>query len=171
MTDGGFDEARLRAALAGRRVLLTGHTGFKGGWMTLLLRHFGAKVVGVALPPHPGPGFFKAARLLELTDTRFADIRIAEAYGTATADVDADLLIHMAAQPFVLRGFREPAATFAANVTGTVCVLDAARRMPSLKAAIVVTSDKCYENAARFLLRAGRAAHRHGQGGQRLWRR
>lgn len=149
MTDLHGDASRLRAAFAGRRVLLTGHTGFKGGWMTLMLRHLGATVVGVALPQPPGHSFFAAARLLELVDSRYADIRNAEAYRVATADVDADLVIHMAAQPFVLQGYRDPVETFAANVAGTVCVLQAARRMPSLKAVIVVTSDKCYQNDGR----------------------
>lgn len=141
-----MDEDGLRARLAGRTVLLTGHTGFKGGWMTLWLRRLGARVVGVALPPPPGPSFCEAARVLDLADSRFADIRDAPAYAAATADVDAELVVHMAAQPIVRRSYRDPVETFATNVVGTAVVLEAARRMPSLRATIVVTSDKCYEN-------------------------
>ncbi len=146
MNVGQATEAKLRAALGGRRILLTGHTGFKGGWIALWLHRLGAEVVGVALPPPPGPGFCTAAGVLDLVDSRFADIRNARAYARATRDIDADVLIHMAAQPIVRRSYLEPAETFATNVAGTAVVLEAARRMPSLKAAIVVTSDKCYEN-------------------------
>ncbi|WP_299147671.1 CDP-glucose 4,6-dehydratase [uncultured Tateyamaria sp.] len=131
---------------AGRRVLLTGHTGFKGGWMSLWLARLGAEVTGIALPPETGPSFFEACGVARSVDSRMADItdrvRLSKVMGT----VDAEILIHMAAQPLVRRSYSYPVETFATNVMGTAHVLELAQRMPSLKAIIVVTSDKCYEN-------------------------
>jgi CDP-glucose 4,6-dehydratase len=144
-----LDEGPLREAFAGRRVLLTGHTGFKGGWTALWLRRLGARVVGVALPPPSGPSFCAAVGLEDLVDSRRADIRDAAAYGAAVADVDAELVVHMAAQALVRPSYADVVGTVATNVLGTAVVLDAARRMPSLRALIVVTSDKCYENLER----------------------
>lgn len=139
----------LSAAYGARRVLVTGHTGFKGGWMALWLRRLGAQVTGIALPPPEGASFAAATGICDRVDSRIADIRDPAAYAAA-APVDADLVIHMAAQPIVRRSYADPVATFATNVTGTAVVLDAARRMPSLKAVIVVTSDKCYENVEQI---------------------
>ena len=141
-----LDEASLREALRGRRVLLTGHTGFKGGWLALWLRQLGARVIGVAKPPEPGPSFFASVGLEQLVDHRIGDIRLPDDFARAIADVDAELVIHMAAQSLVRRSYEAPVDTFLTNVTGTAAVLEAARKMRSLRAAIVVTSDKCYEN-------------------------
>ncbi len=127
-------------------MLLTGHTGFKGGWLALWLRHLGAEVVGIALPPEPGPSFFEAVGLREILDHRIGDIRSPESFDGALAEVDAELVIHMAAQALVRRSYEAPVDTYLTNVVGTAVVLEAARRMPSLRAVIVVTSDKCYEN-------------------------
>lgn len=143
----GFDEGRVRRALAGRRVLLTGHTGFKGGWLALWLHRLGCEVTGVALPPPADrPSLFEAADVADLLDHRVADVADEAALAAALRGVDAELVIHMAAQPLVRLSYREPVATFRTNVVGTAAVLDAARRMPSLRGAVVVTSDKCYEN-------------------------
>ena len=131
---------------AGLKVLVTGHTGFKGGWLSLWLRALGAEVWGIALPPDPGPSLYKTIGLGDRIDSRFADINDAQALATATAGIDADLVIHMAAQSLVRESYVTPVGTFLTNVIGTAHVLEAARTMPSLKAAIVVTSDKCYEN-------------------------
>lgn len=136
----------LTAAFSGKRVLVTGHTGFKGGWLALWLTRMGATVTGVALPPQGPDNFFKATRLAEIVDHRIADIRSPEQYREVIADCDADVVFHLAAQALVRRSYREPVETFATNVVGTAVVLDAALRMPSLKAAVVITSDKCYEN-------------------------
>jgi CDP-glucose 4,6-dehydratase len=136
----------LPKSFEGRRVLLTGHTGFKGGWMALWLRRFGAQVVGVSLPPEDERGFFNATRLEQVIDHRIADIRQPAAFADAIRDTDADLVVHMAAQALVRRSYEEPLDTYLTNVIGTAAVLDAARRMRSLKGALVVTSDKCYEN-------------------------
>jgi len=133
-------------ALSGKRVLVTGHSGFKGGWLCLWLEALGAEVMGVSLPPPGGPSLFEALGLDTLVDSRFADIRDASALAGVVQGFDAELVLHLAAEPIVRRAHRFPAETFATNVTGTANVLDIARAMPSLRAAIVVTSDKCYDN-------------------------
>ncbi len=132
--------------LRGRRVLLTGHSGFKGGWLALWLRRIGAKVVAVSLPPTSAPTLHESAGIDAAVDGRFADIRDQAAFDAAVGGYDAELVIHMAAQALVRPSYDNPVETFATNVVGTAVVLDAARRMPSLRAAIIVTSDKCYEN-------------------------
>jgi CDP-glucose 4,6-dehydratase len=139
------DENALAEILRGRRVLVTGHTGFKGGWLTLWLRRLGATVVGVSLPA-TAPSFCKAIGLDELVDGRVGDIRTENAFGASLAGEDFDLVIHLAAQALVRASFEAPVDTYMTNVVGTAIVLDAARRMPSLKGVVVVTSDKCYEN-------------------------
>ena len=133
-------------AFAGRRVLVTGHTGFKGGWLSLWLQRLGAHVTGVALPPPPGPSIFESTGVAQSVDHRIGDIRSPDSFASAVKGVEPELLIHMAAQSLVRPSYEEPVDTFLTNVTGTAVVLDAARRMPSLKAIVVVTSDKCYEN-------------------------
>lgn len=133
-------------AFKGRSVLLTGHTGFKGGWLALWLARMGATVTGVALPPEPGPSLFAACAIGGHVDSRIADIRDVSALQAQAGDVDADLLIHMAAQPLVRLSYAQPVETFATNVMGTAHVLQLARNMPSLRAIVVVTSDKCYDN-------------------------
>ena len=135
---------------SGKRVFLTGHTGFKGAWMTLLLNRLGAQVFGFSLSaPVSTPSLFEAAALGELCDDRRGDIRDLDAVAAALTDACADILIHMAAQPIVRESLRDPVATFDVNVMGVVKVLDAARRASSLGAVVVVTSDKCYENRER----------------------
>lgn len=136
----------LKAAFGGRKVLLTGHTGFKGGWLALWLHDLGADVTGIALAPNPGPSLFKTLGLDDLIDHRIGDIRSQESFARAVEGVDADVVIHMAAQAVVRQSYNDPVDTYLTNVVGTAVVLEAARQMPSLKAAVVVTSDKCYEN-------------------------
>lgn len=136
----------LAGCFAGKRVLITGHTGFKGTWLSLWLERLGAKVTGVALEPPPGPSMFETVDLGSLIDHRIGDIRSSDDFRRATSDVDANLVIHMAAQSLVRPSYEDPVDTFATNVTGTAVVLDRAREMPSLKGIVVVTSDKCYEN-------------------------
>ena len=133
-------------AFQGRRVLLTGHTGFKGGWLSLWLSQLGADVTGIALPPEAGDSFFDSCGVAGLLDSRFADIRDAAKLSGATDGLDAELLIHMAAQPLVRLSYAEPVETFATNVMGTAHVLELAKKMPNLRAIVVVTSDKCYDN-------------------------
>lgn len=130
----------------GKRVFLTGHTGFKGGWLAFWLVRMGAVVQGYALAPPAGPNFFELLRLAELLDHRVGDVRD---QGRLAADMDAfgpDIVIHMAAQPLVLESYETPVATFETNVMGTVNLLEAALHCRSVRATLIVTTDKCYEN-------------------------
>jgi CDP-glucose 4,6-dehydratase len=131
---------------AGRRVLLTGHTGFKGAWAARMLAGLGAEVTGFALDPVPGSSAFAALEAGEvLHDDRRGDLRDADALREATAG--ADIVLHMAAQAIVSEGFRDPAGTWASNVTGTLNLLTALRGAGAA-AVVVVTSDKVYRNDA-----------------------
>ena len=131
---------------AGRRVLLTGHTGFKGGWLALWLDRLGAQVRGVSLAPATDPALFDLAAVATSCDSRLADINDPAALAQATAGFDPDLVIHMAAQAIVRDSYDAPVQTFATNVIGTANVLEIARQAPSVRGVVVVTSDKCYEN-------------------------
>lgn len=129
-----------------KRVFLTGHTGFKGAWLSLLLNRMGATVMGYALEPPTTPNLFEIARVAEVTRSRIADIRDSAALSLCLRDFAPDVVFHLAAQSLVRESYATPVETFDVNVMGTVRVLDAIRQTPSVKAAIIVTSDKCYEN-------------------------
>jgi CDP-glucose 4,6-dehydratase len=136
-----------RAFWAGKKVLVTGHTGFKGAWLALLLHRLGARVTGIALPPEPGPNAFDLLRVRPLMAAdHHADIRDGEALAARLRMVRPEVVLHLAAQAFVGRGYAEPAATFAANVDGAIHVLEALRGLPGVAAAVMVTSDKVYRN-------------------------
>ncbi len=130
----------------GKRVLLTGHTGFKGSWLCLWLRELGAEVVGYAKGPPTEPSLYVSARIAEEIETRDGDVRDAGQVLDAFTAARPEIVIHMAAQSLVRRSFDDPVGTYATNVMGTVHVLDAARRTDSVRALVNVTSDKCYEN-------------------------
>lgn len=130
----------------GRRVFLTGHTGFKGAWMAMLLRAMGAEVHGFALPPDSVDGLFSVAAVDADVHHRVGDIRDLPLLRAALAEARPDTIIHMAAQALVRLSYEEPVGTFATNVMGTVNLLEAARSVPGVQAIVVVTSDKCYEN-------------------------
>jgi CDP-glucose 4,6-dehydratase len=130
----------------GKRVFLTGHTGFKGAWASLLLRRLGASVYGYALPPTHQSALFVTARIADDINHREADIRDLPALRAAMAEAEPDIVIHMAAQALVRPSYEEPVETFATNVMGTVHVLEAARRLARVQVILNVTSDKCYEN-------------------------
>ncbi len=130
----------------GRRVFLTGHTGFKGGWLSLWLHSLGAEVFGFALSPDTKPSLFKEARINELINSAIGDIRDFELVRSSMLDASPEIIIHMAAQPLVRQSYKAPIETYETNVMGTVHVLEAAREIGSLKTIINVTSDKCYEN-------------------------
>jgi CDP-glucose 4,6-dehydratase len=129
-----------------KRVFLTGHTGFKGGWLALWLNLLGAKVTGYALPPATTPNLFELARVGKTLDSIIGDIRDPNALRTALAAARPQIILHLAAQALVAEGYADPVSTYATNVMGTVNLLEAARQLPDLDAIVVVTSDKCYEN-------------------------
>ena len=131
----------------GKRVFLTGHTGFKGGWLSLWLASMGAKVTGYALAPNTTPNFFEVAKVeSDLEQSHIADIRDLEKLQKAMADARPEIVIHMAAQPLVRYSYSNPVETYATNVMGTVHVLESIRALDCVRAAVIVTTDKCYEN-------------------------
>jgi len=130
----------------GKRVFLTGHTGFKGSWLSLWLQSMGAVVKGYALAPATEPSLFEVASAGEMIESEIGDIRNLEQLQTSMEAFTPDILIHMAAQPLVRLSYKEPIETYEINVMGTVKVLEAARSCPTLKAIVSVTTDKCYEN-------------------------
>ncbi len=130
----------------GKRVLLTGHTGFKGSWLSLWLQSMGATLRGIALAPSTTPALFDVARVAEGMEHQIVDICDFAAVKSQIDEFHPEIVIHMAAQPLVRCSYQEPIETYATNVMGTVHVLEAARHASSLKAMINVTTDKCYEN-------------------------
>lgn len=135
------------AGLAGKRVFLTGHSGFKGGWMTALLTQLGAEVHGYALPATGRPNLAVLSNVGKLlAGETLADIRDAESLTKAMDRAQPDILIHMAAQALVRPSYADPSETWSTNVMGTVNTLEAARKVDSVRAIVVVTTDKCYEN-------------------------
>lgn len=131
---------------AGKRVFLTGHTGFKGSWLSLWLQSMGANLHGLALRPPTTPALFDEASVGSGMGSTIGDIRD---YNTVFAAIDTckpDIIIHMAAQPLVRYSYQAPVETYATNVMGTVHVLEAARQIASVKVIVNVTTDKCYEN-------------------------
>lgn len=130
----------------GRRVFLTGHTGFKGGWLALWLASKGAIVRGYALDPPTDPSLFTVARIAEFIEDVRGDIRDAAALGPALRDFEPEVVFHMAAQPLVRASYADPIGTLETNVIGTARVLDAVRGTPSVRGVVCVTTDKCYEN-------------------------
>ncbi len=132
---------------SGRRVLVTGDTGFKGAWLCLWLAELGATVIGLADGVPTEPSLWALARVGEVVEHHEGDVRDAARVAEVVAGTRPEVVFHLAAQPMVRRSYAEPAATFAANVMGTVHVLDAIRRAPGdVAACVVVTSDKCYDN-------------------------
>lgn len=131
----------------GKQVFLTGHTGFKGGWLALWLTDMGAEVFGYALPPPTEPNIFTVANLQDrLARSTIADIRDAASLIQAMQAARPDIVLHLAAQPLVRHSYVAPVETYAVNVMGTVNLLEAVRLTPSVKAIVNVTTDKCYEN-------------------------
>lgn len=131
---------------SGKKVFLTGHTGFKGSWLALWLQSMGAHVKGFALEPPTTPALFGEAKVAEGMESDIGDIRDVGAITASMRAFGPDILIHMAAQPLVRLSYREPVQTYATNVMGTVHVLEAARHCANLRAIVNVTTDKCYEN-------------------------
>ncbi|NCO15098.1 MAG: CDP-glucose 4,6-dehydratase, partial [Thiomicrospira sp.] len=130
----------------GKKVFLTGHTGFKGSWLSLWLAEMGATVKGYALNPPTTPSLFEEASVAEKIESEIGDIRNLEQLTSSMQGFNPDILIHMAAQPLVRLSYKEPLETYETNVMGTAKVLEAARSCENLKAIVSVTTDKCYEN-------------------------
>lgn len=131
----------------GRRVFLTGHTGFVGGWTALWLKQMGAEVHGFALAPASDPSFFAATRLAErIAGSAIGDIREREPLAKAAAAAKPGIVLHLAAQPLVRAAFHDPVSTFATNVMGTAHLLDAVRGLSGLSAVVIFTTDKVYRN-------------------------
>ncbi len=134
-------------AYQGRRVLLTGHTGFKGSWLSIWLNRMGAEVSGLALAPDTTPSLFSLAGLeTAIHQHTICDIRDYPALLATVQAARPEIIFHLAAQPLVRRSYREPRETIDTNVTGTANLLEAARQTESTRAVVVVTTDKCYEN-------------------------
>ena len=133
----------------GKRVFLTGHTGFKGSWLALWLHSLGVIVKGYALSPPTDPSLFNEAKIDSIIDSQIGDIRDLELFKRSLTDFNPDILIHMAAQPLVRSSYANPVETYETNVMGTVNVLESARACKNLKAIINITTDKCYENDGR----------------------
>ena len=131
-----------------RRVLVTGHTGFKGAWLTLWLGKLGARVTGLSRGVPSAPSLYELACVGACIEEVEADVRDRAAVLEAVAGAEPEIVIHMAAQPIVRRSYAEPHGTYETNVMGTVNVLEAVRRTPSVRVALTVTTDKCYANDA-----------------------
>jgi CDP-glucose 4,6-dehydratase len=131
---------------SGKRVFLTGHTGFKGSWLSLWLQKLGAEVTGYALNPPTSPSLFQIANVAKNMQSIIGDIRDLPSLTRAVQQARPDVVIHMAAQPLVRYSYREPVETYATNVMGTVNVFEAVRGCASAKVVVNVTTDKCYEN-------------------------
>jgi CDP-glucose 4,6-dehydratase len=130
----------------GRRVFLTGHTGFKGGWLSLWLASMGARIRGYALDPSTDPSFFTAASMGELVEDMRGDVRDYGRLEEAIRNFAPEVVFHLAAQPLVRHSYLDPLGTYATNVMGTAHVLESVRKTPSVRAVLVVTTDKCYQN-------------------------
>jgi CDP-glucose 4,6-dehydratase len=129
-----------------KRVLLTGHTGFKGAWLALMLQRLGAQVAGLALAPATEPSLFDAARVADGMDSQLLDLRDAHAVRTRVRQARPQVVLHLAAQALVRASYRDPVQTLATNVMGTAHLLDALRETDDLRVVVVVTTDKVYRN-------------------------
>jgi CDP-glucose 4,6-dehydratase len=140
----------LAAFYRGKRVAITGHTGLKGSWLALWLRKMGAEVFGVALPPTSERSNFTASGLSSLVQSAFIDVRDAASLSTALTSFRPEIVFHLAAQAIVGTAYKDPTSTFAVNVMGSVNVLDFVRNSSSVRAVVMITSDKCYDNVEQI---------------------
>jgi CDP-glucose 4,6-dehydratase len=129
-----------------KRVLITGHTGFKGSWLSFWLNLLGAKVCGYSLLPEGSPNLFENLQLENLIESKIGDIRDLTNFQKTLRDFQPEIVFHLAAQSLVRRSYHEPVETYATNVIGTVNVLEALRQVDSVKSAVIITTDKVYEN-------------------------
>jgi len=134
----------------GKKVLLTGHTGFKGSWLSVWLQSLGVNLIGYSLPPPTTPSLFNIAGVEEGMTSIIGDVREYEKLHSVIADHRPEIIFHMAAQPLVRYSYDNPIETYSTNVMGTVNLLESVRRIGGVKAIVIVTSDKCYENQEWF---------------------
>lgn len=139
-------EVKFKSFYKNRKVLITGHTGFKGSWMSFLLHELGADVTGIALKPNTTPALFNILNLDSKIDSRIIDIRDLESMKKVFDEVDPEIVIHMAAQPLVIESYKNPVYTYDVNVMGTVNVCECVRTSESVKSFVNVTTDKVYQN-------------------------
>lgn len=137
---------KFEKTLIGKKIFVTGHTGFTGGWACLWLKSIGAEVAGFSLPPETIPSLFHNLRLVEDIATTFGDICDYEHLFQVISAYEPELILHLAAQPLVRRSYSEPVSTFSVNAQGTAHVLEAARRVKSVRAILCITTDKVYRN-------------------------
>jgi len=130
----------------GKKVLLTGHTGFKGSWLSLWLCQLGAELTGIALPPATDPSLYTLARVHDGLTNHYCDVRDAAALSTLAKSVQPEIVLHLAAQPLVRASYYDPLATFSTNIMGTANLLDALRDISTVRSVVVVTTDKVYRN-------------------------
>lgn len=130
----------------GKRVLITGHTGFKGAWLAVWLMRLGAKVIGVALPPKTSPSLFDLTRLADGLDSRFCDVRDLASLKSMFVDARPEIVFHLAAQPLVRASYQDPVETFETNVMGTANLLEALRSADGVRVVVMITTDKVYLN-------------------------
>lgn len=129
-----------------KRVLVTGHTGFKGGWLSLWLQSLGAELKGMALEPDAKPSFYEVSSVAEGMEHQVMDVRNFEDVRTLMSDFRPEIIFHLAAQPLVRQSYKSPVETYETNIMGSLHVLEAARQVSSVRAIVNVTTDKCYEN-------------------------
>lgn len=139
-------ESLVSAFWKGRRVFLTGHTGFKGSWLALWLQQLGADVAGYALPPHTSPNLFQAAHVARGMTSTIGDLRDFEKFRGAMQAHQPEIVLHLAAQSLVRISYQDPIGTYETNVLGTARVLEAVRGCATVRSVVIVTTDKCYQN-------------------------
>lgn len=141
-----MEDLEIMTTWSDRKVFLTGHTGFKGAWLSLWLQQLGARVTGFALPPPSTPSLFEQAKVEAGMTSVIGDVRDREHLESALAGCQPEVVFHMAAQSLVRASYADPVGTYATNVMGTVNLLEAIRKVGGVRAVVIVTSDKCYEN-------------------------
>ncbi len=140
------NSATFNSFYKGRKVLVTGHTGFKGSWLSIILNWLGADVYGYALNPNTTPSLYELTEIEQLVSSTIGDIRDYDLLLKTFKTIQPEIIIHMAAQPLVIESYRTPRETYEVNVMGTVNVLEASRHTESIKVILNITTDKCYEN-------------------------
>ena len=133
----------------GKKVFITGATGFKGSWLSYILKNFGSKVYSYSLKPHTKPSNFNLLKLDKKINCIYKDVRDKKVLQRALKTIDPDIIFHLAAQPLVKKSYKEPLTTFETNINGTINILESSRSLKKLKSLVIITSDKCYKNVEK----------------------